>query len=166
MNGRSEQQRCVDVAIGRQRRDQVLAEVGRDLRRLRQHVGRAADDVDGFGDGRRTHRRVDWKGLRRGQRGRLGHGLEAAQLERDCVRARRQQRQHEVAVLRRHDRADALQVRRRRVHGHARQGQALRIGNVSGNRAVGGLGRRQRGDDKERDRGEQPRSNKSHTRPP
>ncbi len=38
--------------------------------------------------------------------------LEPAQLERDRVRARRQQRQHEVAVLGRHHRANALQVRR------------------------------------------------------
>ena len=84
------QQARVDVAVGRQRRDQVLLEVGRDLRGLRQHVGRPADDVDGLADRGRTERRVDRQRLSRRQRRRLRDGLEAAQLERQGVRARRQ----------------------------------------------------------------------------
>ena len=44
MHRRREQQVGVDVAVGRQGGDQVLLEVGGDLRRLRQHVGALADD--------------------------------------------------------------------------------------------------------------------------
>ncbi len=81
VHARRLQQRRVDVAVGRQRRDQLLLEVRRHLRGLRQHVGRLADDVDGFRDRRRTHLRIERQDLRRRERDRLRDALEAAQLD-------------------------------------------------------------------------------------
>ena len=37
------QDRCVQVTIGRQRRDEILIEIGGHLRGLREHVRRRAD---------------------------------------------------------------------------------------------------------------------------
>ena len=81
---------------------QVLLEIGRDLRGLRQHVGRRADDVDGFARSPPTPICASTgSDLRRRQRDGLRDALEAAQLEGHRVGAGRQPRQHVVAVLRR-----------------------------------------------------------------
>ena len=59
MNARRHQQDRVEVTRRRQVRDQLLREVRRNLRGLRQRIGRARDDGHLLGDLRRTERNLE-----------------------------------------------------------------------------------------------------------
>ena len=71
-----------------------------------------------FGDQSSCQFGIEWNGLGARHGDVLGGGLESHELERDGVVAGRQERQRVVAEGGRHREAGALQVGRRRGHGH------------------------------------------------
>ena len=135
MNRRRHQQGGSDVAVGRQRRNDVLPEVGRDLRRARQHIGCLTHHDDFFRDGSRSHRDIERHGLSGGDGDRLLLRLESAQLESHDVRAGWQQRHDVVAVLRTHGALNTLECGARDVNRHAGDGEILRVDDAARNRA-------------------------------
>ena len=135
MHRRRKQQRRVDVARRRQIGDQFLRKVRRHLRRLREHGSGSTDHFDRFCHAGKTHLHVDRQGLRRRDRDGALLALEPAQLERNGVLTRRQQREDVVAVLRSDGGPNPLKVRRLHAHRHARDRAVLRVDHAAGNRA-------------------------------
>ena len=135
VNRRGHQQHGVDVAIGRQHRHQLLREVGRDLRCLRQDIGGLAHHVDRLVERGQAERDVERHRLRRGDGNRPLLIRETAQRECDGVGPGWQLRKDVVAVLRRHGGKRTLEIRALHGDRHAGDREVLIVDHASGNRA-------------------------------
>ena len=127
VHGGSQQQVRIDVPVRWQRSDEILLEVRGDLRRLRQHVGRASDNEHRLGECRGTHGDIERQRLCRCEGDRPLLLLESAELERDRIDPGRKRREDVVAVAGRRGGEDALTTRRGGIHGDARQHEPLSV---------------------------------------
>ena len=153
MNGRRHQQHGVERSVGRQRRHQILFEVGGHLRGGDKRL-RLAHDRDALVHRRRRHRDVEQRRLRAGDAAEVANCLKISDLERHRVVAGRQERHDVIAIERGRGRSCALQMSARHRHRHAWKRQAIRRNHVARNCARGclrpaGRHRNQNGDENE-----------------
>ena len=152
MHRRPHQDRGIERAIRRQRRHQFLTELRRDRRGLDERRG-AGDDVDGLDDAADRHRFVERDRLRACHTDLPLERLKTTELEHDRVVAWRQQRDDEVTVHRRDDRAVALEARRCGGHRRAGQWRLIRRENTTRDRARRHLRACGGGEEDQRDNG-------------
>ena len=135
VHGRRFQNHGVDIARRRQRRHQLLLEVGGHFRRVRHEFAGARPHVDGLAQRCRAEGRIERERLTERHSRRFLLPLESAELEVDAVRARRDARDDVIAVLGGHHGERALQVGTSDRHRDAGQREALAIDNPSRDRA-------------------------------